>query len=109
MKNIQHWTYINTKISKKFKFIVVYKIRITARLPSIREVATLFSLTRITYKLNKDTFLSNSALLYKLFKIKFILTQNKYKYKYAVAYTKIEITAGLISVRGVAALYRSRG
>ena len=62
--------------------------------------------TRIAYKLNKDTCLSNNAVLYKLFKIKLTLTQNKYKF--AVVY-KIEITAELTSVREVAALYRSRG
>ena len=43
----------------KFKIIVVYKIRITAGLTCIREVAALSSPTRIAYKLNKDTFLSN--------------------------------------------------
>ena len=40
-------------------------MRITAGLTSIREVATLFNPTRITYKLNKDTFLSNNVLLIK--------------------------------------------
>jgi len=44
MKSIQHWPYINKKIS------------IMAGLTSIREVAALISPTRITYKLNKDTF-----------------------------------------------------
>ena len=34
-----------------------------AGLTSIREVAALFSPTQIKYKLNKDTFLSNNALL----------------------------------------------
>ena len=48
-----------------FKFTVVYKIRITAGLTSIREVAALFSPTRITYKLNKDIFLSNNVVLLK--------------------------------------------
>ena len=34
----------------------VYKIRITAGLTSIRQVAALSSSTRIAYKLNKETF-----------------------------------------------------
>ena len=34
-----------------------------AGLTSIREVAALFSPTRVAYKLNKDTFLSNNAVL----------------------------------------------
>ena len=63
MKSIQHWTYIDIKIISIFKFTVVYKIRITAELTSIREVAALFSPTRIIYQLNKDTFLSNNAVL----------------------------------------------
>ena len=42
------------------------------------------------------------------YKIKLTLTPNKKKYKFAVVH-KIEITAGLTSVREVAALYRSRG
>ena len=62
-----------------------------AGLTSIREVAALFSPTRITYKLNKDNFLSNNAVLN------------------LQLFIKIEITAGLTSVREVAALYRSRG
>ena len=41
----------------------VYKIRITAGLTSVREVAALSSPTRIAFKLNKDTFLSNNAVL----------------------------------------------
>ena len=41
---------------------------------------------RITYKLNKDIFLSNNAVLYQLFKILFILTQNKQKYKVELVY-----------------------
>ena len=41
----------------------------------------------------------------KLFKIKLMLTQNKYKYTFAVVY--ININYG--SVRDVAALYRLRG
>ena len=47
----------------KYKFAVVYKIGITEGLTSIREVAALFSPTRITYKLNKGTFLSDNAAL----------------------------------------------
>ena len=53
---------LNTKVSK-FKFTVIYKIRITAGLTSMREVAALSSPTRIAYKLKKDTFLSNNAVL----------------------------------------------
>ena len=55
-----------TRVDKskyKFKFTVVYKIRITAGLTSIREVAALYSPTRIAYQLNKGTFLSNNAVL----------------------------------------------
>ena len=39
------------------------EIRITAGLTSIRGVAALFSPTRMTHKSNKDTFLSNNAVL----------------------------------------------
>ena len=61
MKNILNWTYINTKISKNSN-LHFDKIIITAGLTS--EVAALFSPTRITHKLNKDTFfLSNNAVL----------------------------------------------
>jgi len=56
MKTIQYWTYINTQLSKKI--IVVYKITITAGLTSIRKVAAL-----VSPKLNKDTLLSNNAVL----------------------------------------------
>jgi len=52
---------INRKISKKFT--IIYKIRITAGLTSIREVAALISPRRIAYTVNKDTFLSNNAVL----------------------------------------------
>ena len=51
--------YTNTKISKNSNL----QLRITAGLISIREVAALFSPTRITYKLNKDTFISHNAVL----------------------------------------------
>ena len=44
----------------KYKFVVVYKIGITAGLTSIHEVAALFSPTRITYK---DSYLSDNAVL----------------------------------------------
>ena len=44
----------------KFKFTVVYKIRITAELTSIREVAALFGPTRNAYK---DSCLSDNAAL----------------------------------------------
>ena len=54
MKRIQHWTYINTKINKKYKLAVVYKIGITAGLTSIREVAALFSPTRIIFKIRQS-------------------------------------------------------
>ena len=84
MKSIQHWTYINTKVSTFFYLQLFIKIRITAGLTSILEVAAVSSPTRIAYKLNKDTCLSNNAVLYKLFKIKLTLTQNKYKF--AVVY-----------------------
>ena len=50
MKSIHHWTYINTKVSKNSKF-------------KIREVAALSSSTRIAYKLNKEIFWSNNAVL----------------------------------------------
>ena len=56
MKIIQQWTYINTKESK-IQIYSFYKMRITAGLTSIREVAALSSPTRIAYKLNKDIFL----------------------------------------------------
>ena len=47
MKNIQHWTYINTKLKK---IAVVYKIRITPGVTSVSEVAALFSPARIIFK-----------------------------------------------------------
>ena len=46
----------------KYKFAVVYKIGITVGLTSISEMAALFSTTRITHTLNKDTFLSGAVL-----------------------------------------------
>ena len=63
MKSIQNWTDINPKKVIIQFFTVVYKIRTTAGLTSIRKVAALSSPTRIAYQLNKDTFLSNNAVL----------------------------------------------
>ena len=42
-----------------------YKIKITAGLTSIREVAALFSPTRIIFKLNKDTLFYQIMVYYK--------------------------------------------
>ena len=50
------------KIKRTIYFYKIIK-KITAGLTSIREVAALFSSTRITQTLNKDTFLSNNAVL----------------------------------------------
>ena len=51
--------YINTTL--KQKFAVVYKIGITAGLTSIREVAALFSPTRIIFKVTRLSTRRSSA------------------------------------------------
>ena len=56
MVNTFHMLSLSCKSISLFEFTVVYKIRITAGLTSIREVVALSSSTRIAYKLNKETF-----------------------------------------------------
>ena len=56
---------INTKISKNSNLQLFIKYEITAGYTIVREVAALFNTTRITYKLNKDTFLKSNNAIFK--------------------------------------------